>query len=104
MGRPAKPMWIDVAWNLVSSPCVFQVIFYAPDGEELTRSKPLVSSYTVQRMRLRAPPATDYGTYSNTVPLVSVKIESTSASTTPGIMLSFNARLCYKPAESIEIL
>merc|ERR1712098_668549 len=101
LDRPAKPVFLDLTWVAgQASPHVFQIVLYGAAGEEITRSKPLLSSFTVQRMRLRAPPSTDYGTYQNEVPVVRIRNESATAGS---VMLSFNLKMLYKPTDSVNV-
>merc|ERR1712059_183861 len=74
LSRPAKPIWLDITWVQADTTSeAFQIVFYGPGAVELTRSKPLLSSYTVQRARLMAPPATDFGLYENQVVVVGIQ-------------------------------
>merc|ERR1711934_86565 len=92
-GRPMKPLWLDVTYAAATiNPIPFQVILFQTGGGEVNRTKPLLATLTVQRVRLPCPPGTDFGLFAATDKLVRLE-----HGTTADIQVVFNLHAAYKP-------
>merc|ERR1712032_311661 len=92
-GRPMKPQWLDVTYAAATLvPIPFQIVLYQTGAGEVNRTKPLLATLTVQRVRLTCPPGTDFGLFSDAQVLVEMEHNKNS-----DIRAVFNLHAAYKP-------
>jgi hypothetical protein len=97
--RPCRARELNFEWVAGSQdPNTISIEVLSPNGEVVARSRPLLTSFTVQRITLRVPPSTDFGDYAPTDPII--RVNKDSPINTGSVSASMSLHIAYKPAAS----
>ena len=75
---------------------VFNVAVFDSQGQEVARTRPLLASYTIQRVMLHIPASTDFGEFATADKIVDVLVPGTIQSLE--VSFSMSLHMEYKPA------
>jgi hypothetical protein len=100
--RPCRARELNFEWVSGSAePNTISVEVLSPNGEVVARSRPLLTSFTVQRITLRVPPSTDFGDYAPAD--IVVRINKDSLVNSGSVSASMSLHIAYKPACSASL-